>query len=335
VLSLIDSLNFGLAKQALQKLVIDFSSEPDLPENLYWIARKYEWTNRYNDAKDIYEKIVQNYPDNDLLIISKAKIGIARMDACLFITSGNAEDANILVTKIKSDFIDNPVYANTLYEIARVYDYCKSIEQAERLHKAVVESSDIRLSSKASIEQAKLEIFRLIDNNDCIKFDDAIAKLRENFEDRPDLPETIQTIANKCAASGYEYESVGNYEKANWCFEQAISISKIVITEFHPSRELTPQAYYITAVCYQRLGDHEQAILNCQKALDDWPDNENSWRVLLTMAQSYEQMADAELISDEFASEQINIICDKLLSYSDFQANKAVHGLLKEWASSK
>jgi len=333
VLALIVAKNFGPAETTLNELITNHSTNPDLPETLYRIARGYEWQSKYEQAKKVHELIVNNYADSEFA--QRAKIGVERTQASIFITSGQAQDANAVVAEIKADFTDNPDYTDTLYEIARVYDYANSIEQAEQLHKTVVEGSDTRFSSKASIEHAKLGIFQLIDSNDCITFDDAIVSLRENFEGHPDLPNIIQNIANKCAASGYEYKNESNYEKANWCFEQAIAISKITIAEFGPSSELTPQAYYITAVCHQYLGDYEQSILNCQKALDGWPENENSWRVLFIMAQSYEQMAEARLISKKQAAEQINIICEKLLNHSDFQADKAAKSLLKKWTLNK
>ncbi len=77
---LIISQKYDEAKAALDKLIADFSDHPDLPDTLYGIAQKYEWSDRYEESKSIYQQIVQNCPDSSLAWHAQFLVGRIQQD---------------------------------------------------------------------------------------------------------------------------------------------------------------------------------------------------------------------------------------------------------------
>jgi TolA-binding protein len=113
VMSLIVSGHYDEAKEALDKMSADFIGNPWLPETLYWITEKYEWADKLDEAKGVYQQIIQNHPDSPFA--SKAKLGVRRVDvmALMDLPDGNlAEEA---INKMIVDFKDNAELSRDCY----------------------------------------------------------------------------------------------------------------------------------------------------------------------------------------------------------------------------
>lgn len=119
VMSLIVSQEFDRSREALDKLVTDFSEHPDLAETLCSIAERYEWFSRFEDAKSVYQRVVQSYPDS--LYADKAKLYVSKADVMSFIMSENYTQAEGALDKLITDFSGNPDLPEVVHTIGTWY----------------------------------------------------------------------------------------------------------------------------------------------------------------------------------------------------------------------
>ena len=66
-MDIISNINVGKISEAqagINSLIANFSGHPDLPKALYYIGRKYRWSNQYGEARNHYQQVVQQYPDS-------------------------------------------------------------------------------------------------------------------------------------------------------------------------------------------------------------------------------------------------------------------------------
>ncbi len=106
VQSLIMSKDYDGTKKALDKLTADFSNHPDLPETLYWIAERYAWSDRFEEAKNIQQKIIKDFPDSPF--VDKAGVGFSKAAVLSLIMSKEYEKGEKAFDKLFTDFKGHP-----------------------------------------------------------------------------------------------------------------------------------------------------------------------------------------------------------------------------------
>ncbi len=231
VQSLIVSGRFDEAKAALDKLVTDFSGQPDLADTLYWIARRYEWSDKYYEwsgkyekVKNIFEQIVEKYPNSGKF--DKARLGVYRMNICSLIVSKQLEAAQDEFNKMMIDFSEHPDLPDTLGLIGRRYESSEKYKEANDIYQQIIQNyPGSSYAEKAKFDIQRAQIRSLIvsqDYNDAnlaavtlAKAGAALDKLIADFNGNPDLPETVYWIAQR-----YGYS--GNYKEEKNLYQQII-----------------------------------------------------------------------------------------------------------------
>jgi tetratricopeptide (TPR) repeat protein len=147
----------------------------------------------------------------------EARLGIARTETVLLILFGKTQEAQAAVEKLKTDFAGHPELADTLYEIAVVYDYVNSLEEAIELHSSVAtDYADKESGSKSSIQESRLAIFELIDANELEAAEAAVVQMEADFAGHEMLCEQLELIAER-------YDKAGQFPKARAIYEQIIN----------------------------------------------------------------------------------------------------------------
>ncbi len=186
VQSLIISQDYDRAKEALDKLIVDFSNHPDLPEELYWTANRYKYSDKYEEAQDLYRQIIKNYPDNRFA--NKAKLGVPVMDAMSFITSQDSNKTGEALDKLLIDFKDHPDLPKTL------------LFMGERCYKQELsKEGDDPVQTKDNFEKAAKIYDRLINE----------------FPASSPVPEA-------CLWAGYSYRELGKHQESVRCFQKVV-----------------------------------------------------------------------------------------------------------------
>jgi len=116
---LIASGNYGEVQTAIDKFVADFLDNPDVPGVIYWFGKELEALKRYQDAKLVYQRVEQKYPDNPH--VPKAEVRVPKMDILALIESGNDSAAWTAVDSLIYDFRDNPDLSESVFNIGEQY----------------------------------------------------------------------------------------------------------------------------------------------------------------------------------------------------------------------
>ena len=103
-----------------------------------------------------------------------------------------------------------------------------------------------------------------------------------------------------------QYKKQGRAEQAKDYFRKAIAESERVIRELPPSPAHSPQAYFMTAVCYsQELGEYQKGIEYFQQVVDNWPDYQDAWHAQYSVGKYYGILWKKGVIPESEASVKI------------------------------
>jgi len=117
--SFIDTQNCDLAETYITKMLTDFATHPDLPQTLFWIADKYAWSANFQQAKNIYKQIIQDYPDNPFA--NRTPLWIAKTDIMSLIKNEEYALADESLQEFLTDFVSHPDMPHALREIGLAY----------------------------------------------------------------------------------------------------------------------------------------------------------------------------------------------------------------------
>lgn len=214
VLSLIISGEYNRAQKDINELIYEFTSDPCLPESLYWIAERYRWVHKWEQANEIYNKIKRDYPKN--FTASKVNLGLARTNVLSLLLAKNYAAAEEAVDRLRVDFAGHPDLPETLYWIAEGYRWGDKYEKAKGLHRQIIQNHpDSKYSNKAALGLARAEVLFLIISQDYDKAEELLYKLAADFSGHPDLPDTLYWVAER-------YRWSDKYEKAKELYKQII-----------------------------------------------------------------------------------------------------------------
>ena len=304
IMSLISAQDYPGAQKALDKLITQFSSNPDLPGELYWFAETYRWSDKFEDAKRIYQQIAQNYPGSSYA--SRAKLGITREYMISFIMSQKFDQAKETLNKMTVDFAGNPDLPDALYWIAQVYEWSDKTEEAKNIYQQVIQKyPDSSYTSRAKLGFSRINVMSLIQSQNYDQAEEAFDKLIADFPGNSDLAETFRNIGFAYYTKARLKNLEGDIEGGKELYRKAIQMWERVINEF-PNSVVTPQAYYSSAVCYaQELGEEQKGIDYFQKVADKWPYYEYAWNAQYSVGTYYETLMNSGTIPQSEALPKI------------------------------
>ena len=272
ILSLIDSKDYTEAQQVLDSLIADFGDRPDMPEALHTIAGRYELPGKYEEAKSLYEQIVELYLDSPYA--AKARFDGPEINIFYLIASKKYTEAQEEIDILTADFPKYPGLPGSLYCFAKRLDAAGQYEQARNIYQQVAwQHPKDPHATKALIQVSKVDALYLIESGD----DNAVHKVLDNliadFTDNPDLPEIVFEIGEKYYYKAFEDPRRCIIVKSQEHLNKAKHIWERIIAEWPESQSIgLRHAYYFSAACYRRLDQHEKAIEYYQKVISDWPD---------------------------------------------------------------
>ncbi len=212
--SLIEAGQLTDAQIQIDKLKADYSQDSDLPDALYQVAERYRWTDNREQAKQLYQQIVQDYPGR--AEATKARLGLAREEIMSLVISHNYSLAEEKTNKLVNDFEGHIDLPDALYWIAERYRWEHKWEHADDLYRRVIQNhSDSSFVSRANLGIARARVLSLLVAKDYIRAEQAAYKLADDYKGHQDLPETLYWIAE-----GFRWG--GEYKKAKSLYRQII-----------------------------------------------------------------------------------------------------------------
>jgi TolA-binding protein len=321
VLSLIVSQNYDGAKEAFDKLVADFSGHPDLPETFSWIAQRYEFFNRYEDAKNVYQQMSQQCSKSAQ--VKQAQLDVARTNICSLIVSGQADAAGAAIDKMKVDFSGYAGLPDALCKIANSFERSGNQPAAEKIYRQIIQDypsgGDSAVLAKAQL--AKYELFSAIESGDKTEIEAVVWQTGSQSDTADVLDKYLSKLARESYSQGRRIQLVGDANHAVNYFAAAVALWERVFTEC-PNSPMAPVACFSAAAqSAQELGDYSKAVKYFQKVVDKWPNYINASWAQSKVADYLQEMVKAGLISSEQAQPMIikayQAVIDKY-PYSDW-----------------
>jgi len=311
---------------AIDKLLAEFSQHNDIADVVDEIADEYRRHGKYAKALALNKLVVEKWPDSEQAI--QSQVSIAR----LHITRGDDPNAEKSIDKLLLEFAEHPELTAEIREIAESYENVGSYEQAKDIYSEIIfQSPNSADARRAELDNAKVDILKLIDSGDDpnvqVKLDDLIA----DFNDHKDLAKTVFQIGEKFYSNTNIYRRKGLEVEELDSFTQAKNTWDRIITDF-PETDVTPAAYFFSGYCCRFLGEYDRAVECYEKVASDWPDYKHAGTSHFLAARCYEQLYKTGKISREQAAPPIRQWCQQLLAnYSDCPMAKAAKVYLKDW----
>lgn len=184
---LIMSNNFDGAKVVIDKMLVDFAENPDLPDTLRWIAERYEWLNKFTEAESVYQQIRQKYPKSSYA--DRASLSAVMADVRSLITSRDYDKADKAINKAANDFSAHQ-------------DWPRMITLAgEQYYKEGLAMENEGLSDKARDS-----------------FERAVGIWARFINEHPDS----ELIPEVCCWAGDCYVKLGKFEDSLRCFQRVV-----------------------------------------------------------------------------------------------------------------
>ncbi|MDD5135215.1 MAG: tetratricopeptide repeat protein [Phycisphaerae bacterium] len=210
---LIISQKYDEAKTALDKLIGVFSEHPDLPEVLYEIAQKYELSDKYKEAGDIYRQIILDYPES--AYADKAKLDFKTAEVMTLVVTHDYDKAKISLDKLIIDFNDNPkLYSDAILKVMGVcyndyYDKGETLidgrQPGNELLRAAGERLEYCVQNRKSDENNDANMYYIVGQNFNLLGEYSRAVIY--------LAKTIETDPNFAKASSCLFAAGQCYEK--------------------------------------------------------------------------------------------------------------------------
>jgi TolA-binding protein len=212
ICALIDAGKFSEAKAATAQMTIEFPGLEKLPDMLYWIARRYQHFDRFEDAKQIYEQIIRDFPDSPW--VKKAKMGNAMTEAISLVVSGKFAEAKAVTAQMAVDFAGNPDLAEMLYWISGRFQAFDRFEDAKQICEQIIrDNPDSPWAKKAKMNSAMSEAMSLIMSGKYAEAKVATDKMASDFAGKPDLPEMLYWIAERYERAGRSEDAKRDYQR--------------------------------------------------------------------------------------------------------------------------
>lgn len=300
---------------------MQFSDDPGLAETLYDIAREYRWVKKYDVAKNMYQQIIEQYPQS--AFSDRARLGIARIDILTLISSQRYSDASAAIDKLVKDFSRYGDLPETLYWTGVKYEEYGRYDSAKNLYALVVQQyPDCGYADKARFLAAKMNIFLLIESGKDTEAANVLDWLIADFNGHPDLAHTIFEVGEKyfVDATAVDYR-----EKAIVALEKAMGKLQ---SDSLPQWAL--ELYVCAADCYVEVKDYRSTIRCYKKVVMHWPDYEYAWHMQFMIGRYYQDMSERGDIGKSEADSETKGAYERLLEkYPECKAAEAAQNWLK------
>jgi TolA-binding protein len=305
ILSLIESKDYAKAQETLDKLVADFVGHPDLPEAMYAIAERYELPGKYEEARSLYEQIVQLYPDSPYA--AKARYDGPEIYIFSLIASGKYIEGQQAIDKFVVDFGKHPKSPGSLYWFAKRLDAAGQYEQARNIYQDLAwQYPNDAHATKALIEVSKVDALTFIESGDDAAAQKVVDNLIADFTDNPDLPDVIFRIADEYYNRAIGHKRAGRDNEGDQFYRKAIVVWEKMIQYLPLSAEYTPRAYWCSAVVYsQELREYAKGIEYYQHIIDNWPKYKYAWHAQFLAGRYYEKLRDSGGLTESEANPKI------------------------------
>ena len=226
------------ATEQINAMNAEFAGHADLPEALYWIAKRYRVEGHADRAKSIYQQIISQYPDS--AYAKKVQLDVPRTNVLSLLSSGKYAEAETAIDKLINDFSGHPELPETLYDIARACKTSGRYAKAKSLYQYILQKyPSCSYVEFCPVQIKKMDIWSMIASGNFTGAHAATDKLITDFAIYPELPDTLHGIALR-----YEEKGVNRFQDSQNLYQRIIKLypesnaAKKAVLDIEKSRAL-------------------------------------------------------------------------------------------------
>ncbi len=273
IFKLMKEPNQAATDAAIEAMATDLKGRPELTGELYWIACGYEeQQDKELQAKEMYERIIKEYPDSDEA--RNSVLDSRRLDIWKKLKAEEVNEAQILTDKFIADFNQYPYAGDCLNRVA-IKEYLRGVELGKErtfvsVQKCFQRADDIwQRIIKDSLQSRKdtvyLYYYSALNYQHMGRWDDAIKYYQKVVDDWPDF----EYVCGAQAAVGWCYEALRDSKQApketvNPVIEQIYT----TILRDYPDCYVAHYAAFQLAKMSMEKGDKINAIAYYRKFLE-------------------------------------------------------------------
>jgi len=283
-----DDLN---AQVAVDKLITDFSQNPQIARAIHDVAQRYHLLGKHEKAGQLDQYNVDNFSGDKYAMWSQVEIVKSH------IRNADDTDADAAYNNLISNFSNQPTLSKEIYQIADLYNKAGRDNKAAALHQYNVEhiSSVDKYTLWSLVETIKSHL-RNLDDDDA---DAACDILLAQFSQQPAFPTELYKIAMIYQKSGrprkaielHQYNIESSSKDDMYMMWSKIEIIKShirdandaaadeafnkLLTEFSGQPTLPKEIYQIVDE-YAMAGRYDKADQIYQHVLVNWPEAEQA-----------------------------------------------------------
>jgi len=284
VLTNISLKDDSAADAALNVLISKYGKSEDIEKIVKEIADECRELDRNQDAIEVYEKVVENWPECDEAIESQTYV------AKLYISASDDANAQAAIDGMVAKFSQHSDLAEALDEIAEEYEKAERYGEAKNVYQLIMKQTPSSSeANEAPLDIRKVDILALIALGNDSEAQTEIDRLVADFNDNPGLAEAIYQIGKKYHDDARRDEGKGLDDEAIAHYWKAITTWQIV-REKYPDSDLAMRVCYLTGDCYRKVDEREKAVECYEEILSNWPDYEYAWSAQFLIGYCYEQL---------------------------------------------
>jgi len=266
------------AAAAMGELISRFGDRKGIAGVVDEIGDAYREAENYEKAREIYEYIVNTWPGAEHAVDSMR--GVVRTSILL----GDDGYIDTSVTRLLSDFGDNPEIAETLDHLADDFRESRRYAKARELYQYAV---DHWPGAEHAVESLGGVIRTSILAGDDANAEEATALLLERYSGDKRLAKVVDEVAD-------EYRKAKRYEKARGLYRYAIGR--------WPAAESAMDSERAAVLCSISLDDEPNAVGGIERLVADHNESESLPKLLHELARQYERQKKRQRARDVYES---------------------------------
>ena len=318
--------DYDAAGAAVDKLLADFAEDKRMPIAGCLIADEYHKSKEYEKTCELYQYVVDNWPDAEHALWSHMDLGISNLRL------GEELAAQQAFYKLRTDFAEDARMATAGCLIGDEYRSLEMYGNACKFYQYVIDNwpdTEKAMWSQTNMGNIKLE---LGDENAARAIFD---KVLADFEGHPVLPNAVNLMAYGYYRKALSKNKQGLDELTKWYYQKTITECERIVNQLPETDQTTAEACYYCGICYDRLGQHKKAMQYYRKVVDNWPGHKLAPSAQSRIAKAYKWLLRAGVISDSEAEVAMSVAYENLVEkFPDSPAAERVRKWLDDKARS-
>ncbi len=285
----------GQAESETQALADNFASDPGLANALYTIAKAYEKAKNYDEAKSVYQVILNVCPGGPF--VDKAAVDSLCVDALAATAAGNEVAADDAVWAIVGTLGGNQYAPDGIYALSEQYLAAGNSARAAELRRMVTANWPGSIAGmQAYLATALAGVNSGNDQSVQQTIDDILANCRGE-----EVAKSLTIIAEEYYKRVLEAKKADRKTDADDLYDKAAAIWQRSIDDAPPSRSKA-HAWYWLGNYYGMKGQYAVALDHYQKVIADWRDFMYGWSAMLFIGKCYQRMGESGQMAAAYAN---------------------------------